>query len=128
MLAQSSYDYAVIRLVPRIEREEFMNVGMIVYCRVLRYLDARVECDHARLAALFPSVDLEEAEMHLKQIPLICAGDKTSGAIGELPQHERFHWLVAPRSTIIQTSPTHSGLTSNPEAELQRLFDKLVKR
>ena len=127
MREQNSYDYAVIRVVPRVEREEFLNVGVIVYCRVMKYLAARIAFDPARLAHVFPDMDLDEVERHLAQIPLISSGGAAAGTIGELPQHERFHWLVAPRSTIIQTSPCHSGLTDDPALELDRLFASLVK-
>lgn len=113
--------------MPRVEREEFLNVGVIVYSRVVKYLAARVELDVQRIQTLFPTIDLHEVEEHLAMIPRICIGGAVAGAIGELPQHERFHWLVAPRSTIIQTSPCHSGLTTNPEEVLNKLFDRFVK-
>ncbi len=127
MLEPSSYEYAIVRIVPRVEREEFVNAGVIVYSRVLRYLAARVQLDTDRILTLFPGTDPVEIEQHLSMIPRICIGGPEAGAIGELPQHERFHWLVAPRSTIIQTSPCHSGLTENPEEVLNNLFDRLVK-
>jgi hypothetical protein len=127
MLEPSSYEYAIVRIVPRVEREEFVNAGVIVYSRVLRYLAARVQLDVERVLALFPGIDLAEMEQHLTMIPRICIGGPEAGTIGELPQHERFHWLVAPRSTIIQTSPCHSGLSENPEEVLNNLFDRLVK-
>lgn len=126
MLEQSSYEYAIVRVVPRVEREEFVNAGVIVYSRVLRFLGARIKFDRERLTALFPEIDLAEVEHHLEMIPRICAGGREAGAIGELPQHERFHWLVAPRSTMIQTSPCHSGLSEYPEVVLQTLFSSLV--
>ncbi len=127
MLEQSSYEYAIVRVVPRVEREEFVNVGVIVYSRVVKYLAARVELDAPRIQTLFPTIDLHEVEEHLLMIPRICVGGPEAGAIGELPQHERFHWLVAPRSTIIQTSPCHSGITSDPEKVLHDLFIRFVK-
>jgi hypothetical protein len=127
MLEPSSYEYAIVRVVPRVEREEFVNAGVIVYSRVVRYLAARVELDTSRLLTLFPKTDLTEIEEHLSMIPRICIGGIEAGEIGELPQHERFHWLVAPRSTVIQTSPCHSGLTSDPEKVLHDLFTKFVK-
>jgi hypothetical protein len=127
VLAGSSYEYAIVRVVPRVEREEFLNAGVIVYCRVLRYLEAKILFEPERLKVLFPTLDLEEVEHHLSLIPRICKGGSEAGPIGELPQHERFHWLVAPRSTIIQTSPCHSGLTNDPAEALENLFERLVR-
>ncbi|HEY6126065.1 MAG TPA: DUF3037 domain-containing protein, partial [Steroidobacteraceae bacterium] len=103
------YDYAVIRVVPRVEREEFVNVGVILSCPSLDYLDARLHVDHARLAALDPRVDFDLVEQHLRVIPTVCRGGAAAGAIGALTTRQRFHWLVAPRSTIIQMSAVHSG-------------------
>ena len=126
MPEQTSFDYAVIRVVPRIERSEFINAGVIVFARTLRYLDARIALDPARLNVLYPNADLAEIERHLELIPKICAGGASAGPIGELPQHERWHWLVAPRSTVIQVSPVHSGITDNPDRELERLMKSLI--
>jgi hypothetical protein len=122
----SSYDYAVVRIVPRVERDECLNVGIILFCRTRGFLGARIRLNSRRLAALAPELDQELITVHLERIPLICAGGKESGPIGQLSQSERFHWLVSPRSTVIQTSPVHSGLCSDPEATLQSLLDKLV--
>lgn len=121
-----AFDYAVIRIVPRVERSEFINAGVIVFARSLRFLDAKLSLDIDRLRALHPSIDTAEVEEHLALIPKICAGTKDAGPIGELPQHERWHWLVAPRSTIIQTSAVHSGMTDDPQAELEQLMRTLV--
>lgn len=124
---RDSYEYAVIRVVPRVDREEFVNVGVIVFCRVRKFLDARVKLDTGRLLALAPEFDLEEVRRHIELVPKICAGDLAEGGpIAGLEQHERFHWLVSPRSTVLQTSSCHSGLTSDPEATLEQLFQKLV--
>ncbi len=123
----ASYDYAVIRVVPRVEREEFANVGVIMFCRTQRYLGARVELHRARLAALSPDTDPDEIERHLAVIPAICAGGDRSGAIGALSLAERFHWLVAPRSTVVQTSRVHCGLCGDPAATLDHLMENLVK-
>lgn len=123
---QTSFDYAVIRVVPRVDREEFINAGVIVFARTLRYLDARIALDPDRLLALAPNIDLAEIERHLDQIPKICAGAPGAGPIGELPQHERWHWLVSPKSTVIQTSSVHSGLCGNPAEELEHLMQMLV--
>lgn len=127
MPALRSYDYAVVRVVPRVEREEFVNAGVILYCSALRFLAARVELDAGRLRALAPAIDLDLVRAHLASIPRICAGGRDAGPIGALPPVERFDWLVAPRSTILQTSPVHAGLCADPDAELDRLLDRLVR-
>ena len=127
MLGPSSYDYAILRVVPQVEREEFINVGVVLFCRTLRFLDARVELDAKRLAALAPELDLKTVQAQLDLIPRICAGGPGAGPIGQLEQADRFHWLVAPRSTTIQVSPVHCGLCSDPQAALDDLFEKLVR-
>jgi len=124
--ALSSFDYAIVRVVPRVEREEFLNAGVILYCLTQRFLAARVSLDPARLRALDPEVDVELVQGHLESIPRVCAGGREAGPIGQLPQKERFHWLVAPRSTILQTSPVHSGLCADPQAALDALFARMV--
>lgn len=123
----SSYDYAVIRVVPRVDREEFVNVGVIVSCPAKDYLEARIEVDEARLLAFDPTLDLEAVRSHLASIPRICAGGPDSGPIGQLTLRERFHWLVAPRSTIIQVSRVHSGRCSEPCSVTERLLEKMVR-
>jgi hypothetical protein len=125
--AQSSFDYAVVRVVPRVDREEFVNAGVILFCLERDYLGARVALDAGRVRALFPGADLALIEEHLLAIPRICAGGEGSGPIGRLSRRERFHWLVAPRSTIIQVSPVHSGLCDDPERALEHLVEALVK-
>ncbi len=127
MPARSSFDYAVIRVVPRVEREEFVNAGVILFSRTRRFLGAEIDLDRERLAVLAPWLDLDEVERQLALIPVICSGDPAGGPIAELPIWERFHWLVAPRSTVIQTSPVHSGLCQDPEAALVHLVDTLVR-
>ncbi len=122
-----SYDYAVIRVVPRVDREEFMNVGVIVSCPARDFLEARIELDEARLLAFAPSLDLEAVRTHLGGIPRICAGGPDAGPIGRLSLRERFHWLVAPRSTIIQTSRVHSGRCADPGPVSERLLEKMVR-
>ena len=124
---QYSYDYAIIRVVPRVEREEFINVGVIVSCPAIKFLEARIELDEGRLRALDAILDIAAIKSHLAAIPIICAGGEGAGAIGQLTQRERFHWLVAPRSTIIQTSPMHSGRCQNPAAVVERLLDTMVR-
>jgi hypothetical protein len=122
-----SFDYAIVRVVPRVDRGEFINAGVIVFCSTEAYLDARIELDRERLTALAPTIDIALVESHLDVIPLVCRGGRDAGAIGELPQRARFHWLVAPRSTIIQVSPMHSGVHQDPQAALEGLFRKLVR-
>jgi hypothetical protein len=122
----SSFDYAVIRVVPRVERGELINAGAIVSCPTQGYLAARIALDAARLAALWPTVDVAEIEAALALIPQIAAGDPRGGPIAALPRGERFHWLVAPRSAVIQTSPVHTGLCDDPGAVLDQLIVRLV--
>ena len=122
-----AFDYALVRIVPRVERGEFFNAGVIVFCPTQGFLESRLELDRARLTALAPSIDCAEVENYLDVISRVCKGGTTAGPIGELPQRARFHWLVAPRSTIIQTSPVHSGLCHNLSAALDGLFDKMVR-
>ena len=122
------FDYAVVRVVPRVERGEFVNAGVIVSCPSQNYLKARVELDAERLAALDPNVDRETVGRHLAAIPLICEGGAAAGPIGLLPQRARFHWLVAPRSTVIQTSPVHTGFCADGDEMLERLFRAMVSR
>ena len=121
------FDYSVVRVVPRVERGEFVNAGVIVSCPGKNYLKARVELDAERLAALDPDFDRETVERHLNAIPLICEGGPQAGPIGLLPQRARFHWLVAPRSTIIQTSPVHTGFCEDGDRVLEHLFDRMVR-
>lgn len=125
-MAPEPFQYAVLRLVPRVEREEFLNVGVIVFCRTRRFLAARVALDPRRLQTLAPDIDLETVREHLDARVRVAVGDPGAGPIAALPQSERFHWLVAPSSTIIQTSSVHSGLCDEPEAVLERLFAQLV--
>ena len=126
MPALASYDYASVRVVPRVDREEFVNAGVILFCLARDYLDARVRVDDQRLRALSPDLDLALVRRHLEAIPRICAGAADAGPIAMLSRRERFHWLVSPRSTIIQVSPVHSGLCESPERTLDELFVRLV--
>jgi hypothetical protein len=121
------YDYAIIRVVPKVEREEFVNVGVIVSCPARGFLEARIALDEQRLMALDPTLDVESLRAHLATIPIICRGGEQAGPIGQLLQRERFHWLVAPRSTIIQTSPVHTGYCEDPTAVLEHLLDTMVR-
>lgn len=121
------YDYAVIRVVPKVDREEFINAGVIVSCPELSFLEARIKLNESRLLALDPSVDLDLVRQHLASIPTICRGGEGAGSIGQLPQRQRFHWLVAPRSTVIQTSPVHTGRCGDPAAALNHLLATMVE-
>jgi hypothetical protein len=122
----SPFSYAVFRVVPRVERGERVNVGVVVFCRPLRYLAARTHLDDRRLAALWPGLDPDAVRPHLDAIERIAAGDPEAGPIARLDETARFHWLVAPSSTIIQPSPVHTGLCGSPEERLDRLFESLV--
>jgi hypothetical protein len=124
--AADTYDYAVIRVVPRVERAEFVNAGVVLSCHAARFLHARIALDEARLRALDGAVDLDMVRRHLAAIPAICAGGPHSGPIGQLPLRARFHWLTAPRSTIIQTSPVHTGRCADPAAALEHLLQRMV--
>ena len=128
MPADYAYDYAIIRVVPRVERGELINVGVILSCPDVDFLEARIEIDEPRLLALDDSLSIEDVRAHLATIPLVCRGGAEAGPIGELPQRNRFHWLVSPRSTMIQPSPVHTGRTSDPTAALERLVDTMVRR
>ena len=127
MHAPCSYDYAVIRVVPRVERQEFVNAGVILWCQEQDALEARVELDVARLHTLDATVDLDAVRRHLASIEIICAGGSDAGPIGKLSKRERFDWLVAPRSTIIQTSAVHSGRCTDVASTMERLLDSLVR-
>jgi len=126
MHALSSYDYAIVRVVPCVERGEFINAGVILFCKTRRFLGMRVSLDSRRLTALAPSIDLDAVQHQLAILQSICHGGREAGSIGQLSQAERFHWLVAPRSTVIQTSPVHSGLCADPEATLEHLLHTMV--
>jgi hypothetical protein len=128
MPAEYTYDYAVVRVVPRVERGEQVNVGVILSCVDLDYLDACIEVDERAILALDPSIDLEAMRANLAIIPRVCRGGPEAGPIGELPPRGRFRWLVSPRSTIIQPSPVHTGRTTDPAACLEKLVERLVRR
>ena len=128
MPAPDTYDYAIVRVVPKVEREEFVNAGAIVSCPASDFLEARIELDEARVLALDPGADLAAIRTHLASIPAICAGGPDAGPIGALSKRERFRWLTAPRSTVIQTSPTHTGTCTDPVALLEHLLATIVRR
>ena len=122
-----TFDYAVIRLVPRVEREEFFNVGVILSCPEHKFLEAKIFLDEEKLKCFAPETNAETVREYLAVIPKICAGEKDAGVIGKLSQRERFYWLTAQRSTIIQTSPVHTGITDNPRKRLVYLFERIVR-
>lgn len=126
MPALHSFDYAVIRVVPRVERGEFINAGVVLFCRTLQFLQARVALNRRRLAALAPEADPADIEGHLAGFSIVAAGGPAAGQLQHLPLPERFHWLVAPRSTIIQLSPVHCGLCRDPNAALEHLMQTMV--
>ncbi|HVO73549.1 MAG TPA: DUF3037 domain-containing protein [Ignavibacteriaceae bacterium] len=121
------YDYAVIRIVPKVDREEFINAGVILFCSDKDFLKAGVVLDEKRLKIFDPGIEVELVRTHLDAIKAICEGSASAGSIGKLSRRERFHWLTSPKSTIIQTSPVHSGYCKNPSDELNELLDKMVK-
>jgi hypothetical protein len=125
-VSPSPFSYAVYRVVPRIERGERVNVGVVVFCRPQQYLAVRTGFDPARLAALWPGLDLDPIAAHLGALERIAAGDPAAGPIAQLDLTARFHWLVSPSSTVIQPSVVHTGLCDEPAAQLDRLFDSLV--
>lgn len=126
MPAPSSFDYAVLRIVPRVDREEFLNAGVIVFCLERGFLDARIHFPAQRLQALWPELDLSCVQPHLEAFARVARGEPDGGPIGQLSPRERFHWLVSPRSTVIQISPVHTGVCDQPEVVLEALFQKLV--
>lgn len=121
------YDYALIRVVPRVERGEFINAGVVLSCKAGRFLQTRIELDEGRLRALDPHVDVDVVRRHLAAFAAICAGDEGAGPIAALPPRERFRWLTAPRSTIIQTSPVHGGHCADHAQTLERLLVAMVR-
>jgi len=121
------FEYAIVRLVPCVEREEFVNVGVVVYCREKGYLRSAFELNEARVRAICSDVDIDEVREHLRSFEQICTGGEPAGPIGKLPAGERFRWLTAPRSTIVQTSPVHTGLSRDVDETLEALLVKMVR-
>ena len=128
MLELSSYDYALIRVVPNVERGECLNVGVLLFCRTQRFLGVRIHLDQTRVLTLAPDLDLATVQQQLDAIVHICKGAPEAGPLGKMSQSERFHWLISPRSTIIQTSHVHVGLCTDPEATLEHLLKTMVYR
>ena len=121
------FEYAVIRVVPKVEREEFLNVGVILYCKKEKFLQVNFALNHQRLAAFAPTLNMEEVEQHLKAFERICQGTSDSGPIGKLDIASRFRWLTATRSTVVQTSKTHPGFCNDLEQTLMKLQEELVR-
>lgn len=128
MRAVSTYDYCVVRVVPRVERGEFVNAGIVLSCDIEKILRAAIELDRAALLAIDAAVDLELVSKTLATIPTICAGGEGAGVIGKLSARERFHWLVSPKSTIVQMSPVHTGQCGDVDAALEHLMNAMVRR
>ena len=128
MPALCTYDYAIVRVVPHVERGEFVNAGVIVACASKGFLKCEVDLDEARVRALDATADLESIRAALDAIPVICAGGEAAGPIGRLSLRERFDWLVAPRSTSIQVSPVHAGRCTDLDEALRRLMERMVRR
>ena len=126
MPARTVFEYAIIRVMPYVERDEFVNAGVVLMCRARRFLEARIVLDQQRLAALAPGADVTAIVEQLEYIPRVCTGGKSSGPIGELALFERFRWVTAPRSTMVQTSPVHTGLCDEPALVLEHLMNTMV--
>ena len=129
-MTRHAFDYAVVRVVPRVEREEFVNAGVVVHCPTLEFLGARVALDVARLRALAPGLEadhVEQIERYLLGLVEMCNGAAAAGPLGKLPISQRFHWLIAPRSHVVQTGPVHAGLCDDPAVVLERLLDSVVR-
>jgi Protein of unknown function (DUF3037) len=122
----ASFDYAILRVVPRVERQEFINAGVVVFCLEKRFLAARIQLNVERMKALWPKADAELAREHLEAVPRICEGDPAAGPIAKLSQRERFHWIISPRSTIIQPSPVHTGVCDATDGLLDRLAKQFL--
>lgn len=127
MPSETTYDYAIIRVVPRVERGEQLNVGVIVSAVDAEYLEARIDDDLSRLLVIDPGMDLDAVRAALATIPAVCAGGPGAGPLGDLPARGRFRWLVSPRSTVVQMSPVHTG-RGDAQAALERLYDTMVRR
>lgn len=128
MPADYTYDYSIIRVVPRVERGEQINAGIVLSCPDADFLDAKIALDERALLAIDPNADLEAVRANLAVFPAVCRGGEGAGPIGQLPPRGRFRWLVAPRSTVIQPSPVHTGRTTDPAACLEHLVETVVKR
>jgi hypothetical protein len=122
----ATYEWAVLRVVPRVDRGEYVNVGVVVYCQARDFLRAAVATDLSRARALDPALDVEAVRAHLESVAAVCAGEVAAGDSGRRSPGERFRWLIAPRSTVVQPSPVHTGITEDPAAELVDLMARMV--
>ncbi|QWZ09344.1 DUF3037 domain-containing protein [Nocardioides panacis] len=127
MTARMPFQYVVLRCVPRVDREEFVNVGVVVYCQQAEVLEARCHVDRDRLVALSPDVDVDAVCSALAAVEAVCRGDESAGAAGRAARGTRFGFVKAPRSTVVQPGPVHGGTTTDPSAELEHLLDRLVR-
>jgi hypothetical protein len=125
--ARNAFEYSIVRVVPHVEREEFVNAGVVLFCDTRDYLAARIDLDERRLLALGPDIEMTLVQEHLAAIPSICEGGPAAGPIGAMSRRERWQWLVAPRSTILQCSPPHAGLCDAPEDWMERLLREMVR-
>jgi hypothetical protein len=122
----SLFEYALLRVVPRVERGEFINAGVVLYCQDVKFLDARIHLDVERLCALDPTLDPDTVQAHLEVARRVCEGGPEAGAVGLLPPGQRFGWLVAPRSTVVQPSPVHTGFADDPGRAIEHLLQVMV--
>ena len=125
-MPDTPFAYCVLRVVPDVERAEFLNVGVVLFARQARFLEARIALDRERLAALSPDCDPDPVTRHLDAIARVAAGDPDGGRVASMEPSERFNWIAAPSSTVVQASPVHTGVTSDPASQLDRLFARLV--
>lgn len=121
------YEYAVLRVVPRVEREEFINIGVVLFCQPRQFLKVRYELNVDRLKAVFPDLDQEELSAYCRSFASICEGNRKGGSLESMPAAARFRWLTAKRSTILQVSAVHPGFCTDPDETLENLMDKLVR-
>ena len=128
MAERMSFDYAVLRIVPRVDREEFLNAGLILFCLAHKFLEARVYMDEGLIRAFAPGLDTDAARRHLEAFPRICSGDVEAGPVARLNLKQRFHSMTAPRSTVVQVSPVHCGICDSPAAVFEQLFEQLILR
>ena len=127
MSGSMGFQYVVLRCVPRVDREEFVNVGVVLYCQQAEFIDARCHVDRDRLVALAPDLDVDAVHSALATVGAVCRGDESAGAAGRTPLGTRFGFLSAPRSTVVQPGPIHGGLTDDPERQIEHLLDRLVR-
>ncbi|MEP7092205.1 MAG: DUF3037 domain-containing protein [Nocardioidaceae bacterium] len=127
MTPRMGFQYVVLRCVPRVDREEFLNVGVVLYCQQAEFLEARCHLDEHRLATLAPEVDVTAVGSALSAVEAVCRGDASAGGAGRGPMGTRFGFVKAPRSTVVQPGPVHGGTTTDPAAQLEHLLDRLVR-